>query len=257
MDLKGGNGHRYAPDDGVTIPVPQFKDDIRALMQLTDFKLPPLRVVRPTQVVQVFYGFVDASGKQFGTMLSKNYNCKTRLAEPARAGNRIQFCIGLWSAAEEKESSNYKELKNLVDTMSKEARAGRMRDCKLFMFTDNSTVESCFYRGNSKSRLLHMLVLDLRTLEMTYGMTVHVIHVSGKQMIAQGTDGCSRGSPMEGVMAGPDMLSFVDLACTVVERHPPLLYGVQSWMDAIGQSALPTLWGLRHLSTERRNDIGF
>jgi hypothetical protein len=26
---------------------------------------------------------------------------------------------------------------------------------------------------------------------------------------------------------------------------------------AIGQLALPTLWGLRRLSTERRNDIGF
>ncbi len=27
--------------------------------------------------------------------------------------------------------------------------------------------------------------------------------------------------------------------------------------DAIGQSALPTLWGLRRSSTERRSDIGF
>ena len=76
-----------------------------------------------------------------------------------------------------------------------------------------------------------MLVLDLRSLEMTYGMTVHVIQVSGKQMIAQGTDGCSRGSLMEGVMAGHDMLSFVNLACTAVEHHPPLLDWVQSWTD--------------------------
>jgi hypothetical protein len=77
MDLKGGNGHRYAPNDEVTVPVTQFKDDIQALMQLTNFKLPPLQVVRSTQVVQVFYGFRDASGKQFGATLLKNYNCKT------------------------------------------------------------------------------------------------------------------------------------------------------------------------------------
>ncbi len=32
MDLKGGNGHRYTPNGGVTIPVPRFKDDIQALM---------------------------------------------------------------------------------------------------------------------------------------------------------------------------------------------------------------------------------
>jgi hypothetical protein len=31
-----------------------------------------------------------------------------------------------------------------------------------------------------------------------------MIHISGKRMIAQGTDGCSRGVLMEGVMAGRD-----------------------------------------------------
>ncbi len=43
MDLKEGNGHRCTPDDRVTIPVPRFKDDIRALMKLTNFKLPPCK----------------------------------------------------------------------------------------------------------------------------------------------------------------------------------------------------------------------
>ena len=60
-------------------------------------------------------------------------------------------------------------------------------------------------------------------MEMTYGMTIHVIHISGKRMIAQGTDGCLRGSLMEGVMAGADMLAFVDLSRGGIERHPPLL----------------------------------
>jgi hypothetical protein len=60
---------------------------------------------------------------------------------------------------EEEESSNYKELSNLVETVSEEAKAGRMRDCELFLFTDNSTAKGCFYRGTSKSPLLHELVL--------------------------------------------------------------------------------------------------
>ncbi len=47
---------------------------------------------------------------------------------------------------------------------------------------------------------------------MSYGMTIHVTHISGKQMIAQGTDGCSHGSLMEEVMVGKDLLMFVDLA---------------------------------------------
>ena len=64
---------------------------------------------------------------------------------------------------------------------------------------------------------------------MKYGLLIHIIHVSGKRMIAQGTDGCSRGSLMEGVMAGKDMLSFVDLAKSAYERHPPLLDWIRQW----------------------------
>ena len=64
---------------------------------------------------------------------------------------------------------------------------------------------------------------------MNYGMSIHLIHVSGKRMIAQGTDRCSRGQLMEGVMAGKDMLSFVDLAKSAIDRHPPLLDWIRSW----------------------------
>ena len=134
-------------------------------MRLTDFDLPPLRVVRPTQVVQVFYGFGDASGKQFGATLSENYNCRGRLSGAGHGPDRIRFRIGLWSPEVEEESSNYKELRNLVDTVGEEARASQLRDCELFVFTDNSTAEGCFHRGTSKSVHLHSLVLELRTLE--------------------------------------------------------------------------------------------
>ena len=58
-----------------------------------------------------------------------------------------------------------------------------------------------------------------RLVEMEYGMSLHIVHVSGKRMIAQGTDGCSRGSLMEGVMAGENMLSFIDLGCSALDRH--------------------------------------
>jgi hypothetical protein len=48
-----GEGQVYAPGDGLTNPVPRFKDDIAALRQLTAFEILPLRAVRPSQVVQV------------------------------------------------------------------------------------------------------------------------------------------------------------------------------------------------------------
>ncbi len=86
-------------------------------------------------------------------------------------------------------------------------------------------------------------MLKLRTLEMTYGMTIHVVHISGKRMIAQGTDGCSRGSLMEGVMVGADMLSFVDLGLGGIDRHPPLLEWVHSWSGRPSLEALtPEGW---------------
>ena len=122
---------------------------------------------------------------------------------------------------EKEESSNYKELKNLVDTIGEEAKEGQLGDYELFIFTCNSTAEGCFYREKLKSIHLHALVLDLRTLEMTYDMTIHVIHISGCRMIAQGTDGYSWGSLMEGVISGQDMLTFVDLSRMAVECIPP------------------------------------
>jgi hypothetical protein len=111
------------------------------------------------------------------------------------------------------------------------------------MFSDNLTAESCFYQGNSKSQHLHALVLALRILELTYGMTVHVIHVLGKRMNTQGTDECSRGCLMEGVMAGANMLTFVDQAHGMLERHPPLLDWVRAWTKWPGLEALtPEGW---------------
>jgi hypothetical protein len=79
----------------------------------------------------------------------------------------VRFRIGLWSAAAEEESSNFKELKNLVDTVDEEAKAGRLQNCEFFLFTDNSTAESCFYRGSSKSRHLHALACAPNTRDGT------------------------------------------------------------------------------------------
>jgi hypothetical protein len=226
---KLGDARVYAPTSGVTTAATRLADDVKALLRLCDFELPPLRVVRPSMVVSVFYGFGDASGKEFGGTISENYNCDRALSEVAEGRDGLRYRVGIWNAKERLESSNFKELCNLVEFTELEAERGRLRNCEYFLFTDNSTAESCYYRGTSSSKLLHSLVLRLRMLEMKYGMLIHIIHVSGTRMIAQGTDGASRGSLMEGVMAGQDMLSFVDLAKTSVERHPPLLDWVRSW----------------------------
>jgi hypothetical protein len=52
-------------------------------------------------------------------------------------------------------------------------------------------------------------------------------------MIAQGTDGFSRGSFLEGVLAGKDMLSFVDLSLPAIQQYPKVLDFIQSWMEPV------------------------
>ncbi len=138
----------HAPPSGLTQVVPRMREDILALMKLSGGKLPPLRVVRPTGVANVFYGFADASGKQFGSTVSAAYGCSGRLAKANPSTKDLVYRVGVWSAAEEQESSNFKELSNLVETVEEETRRGRLVDCEFFLFTDNSTAEICYYRGS-------------------------------------------------------------------------------------------------------------
>ena len=77
------------------------------------------------------------------------------------------------------------------------------------MFTDNPTVESCVVRGLSSSPKLLELVERLQVLTMRAGIKIHVFHVAGTRMIAQGIDGVSRGYLGHGVMAGQTMSVFI------------------------------------------------
>jgi hypothetical protein len=69
----------------------------------------------------------------------------------------------------------------------------------------------------------------LRLLEMHAGWKLHVIHVAGTRMIRQGADGLSRGDMLSGVMGGKDMLCFVPLHLSALERSPLLKPWVESW----------------------------
>jgi hypothetical protein len=64
-------------------------------------------------------------------------------------------------------------------------------------------------------------------------------------MIAQGTDGLLQGIFLEWVVRGEDMLSFVDLLHTAIERHPGVLKFIESWVAPIlGKSKVlvPNEW---------------
>jgi hypothetical protein len=91
----------------------------------------------------------------------------------------------------ESKSSNWRELDNPVEALERLILGHDMRGSKIFIFTNNSTAKAAFWKGTSKSEALFELVLHLKELELEHNLQLHVMHVSGKHMIAEGTDGLS------------------------------------------------------------------
>jgi hypothetical protein len=195
--------------------VPRFLDDLQALELLFDADLPPEALVRSKNIVTLMYGFCDASGRGFGSTIQ------------GRGG--VRYRIGTWESDAEDQSSNWREFENAVESCESEAAADRLRGAMLFLLTDNDTVEKALYKGNSSSPKLFGLIVRLRKLEMEQGAAIHVIHVAGERMKAQGTDGVSRGQLREGVAAGANLLDFVPLNQSAIERSPKL----KPWLNEV------------------------
>lgn len=136
----------------------------------------------------------------------------------------------------DEKSSNYRELRNLVEALESAYTDGLLDDREVFMFTDNSTAEAAFFKGTSTSELLFELVLRLRKIEMSGKCVVHMIHVAGTRMIHQGTDGLSRGDKSSGVMAGESMLSFIPLHLSLFERSPTFIDWLKDMLSLVPEA---------------------
>ena len=242
-DLEGWKKHKWneesregedvtwmeAPDKGPeTVEVkPRLRTDVAALETLLKGDKPPLRIIRSDRLCQILYGFGDASGSAFGTTLGK--------------GNEIFYEYGQWCTEESEQSSNWRELKNLVDALEGWIQTHHLNGSQLFIFTDNATAEAAYWKGTSKSKKLCDLVLRLKYLSLWSSVDLHVIHVSGRRMKSQGTDGLSRGDQSIGVMAGIPMKNFVPLHLTPTQRVPEL----KQWLDKLVEG-----WNFRWLKTK-------
>ena len=206
--------------------VPRLSDDLTVLQSFLHRDQAPWRFVRGNNIVMVLYGFGDAAKSGFGASFQTTEG--------------IWYRIGVWGDDGESESSNFRELCNLVETLEVKLNSEELKGHEIFFFTDNSTAESAFYRGTSKSKKLFELVRRLHKIELDGGCIIRLIHVSGSRMISQGTDGLSRGDTGEGIMGGKPMLSFVPLHLSAVERSPPL----KEWLlDTFGMESIPS-WKL-------------
>ena len=115
------------------------------------------------------------------------------------------------------ESSNYRELCNLVETIESLYLEGKLQDCEIFLFTDNIVANYAYYKGSSSCKALFDLVLRLR------------LHVAGTRMITSGVDGLSRGETGEGVVQGKEILSFIPLHLDALER---INGAVHTWVES-------------------------
>jgi hypothetical protein len=190
-------------------PVPRYAADLEALRCLVAPEEPPLRYVQQNKLVTAIYGFVDASASGFGSSFT--------------APQGTYYTYGVWGSDQAGNSSNYRELNNLVTSLEQRVTEGLLSGAEVFVFTDNFTAEAAFCKGNTSSKTLFDLVLRLRMLEMNGLVQLQVIHIAGTRMMTQGTDGLSRGNLTEGVMSGTPVLQFIPLHLSALVRQPALL----------------------------------
>jgi hypothetical protein len=205
-------------------PVPRYQEDLEALATLMLTDNPPLRYDRRKEISTVVYGFVDASGLGFGSSLT--------------SPGGILYTIGVWGKDDSTETSNFRELHNLVATLERHVDDGSLSGSEVYLFTDNTTAEASYFKGNTPSLRLFELVLRLRRLEMSGALLLNVVHVAGMCMRSQGTDGLSRGDVGEGVMSGQAMLAYIPLHLSAIDRQPSIKAWVRSWT---GQPSLTPL----------------
>jgi hypothetical protein len=104
----------------------------------------------------------------------------------------------------------------------------------VFYFTDNEVTYKICKKGSSKTLSLHLLVQQLKALELALGCRLEVIHVPGTTMITHDTDGLSSGVWENGF--NTDFKSFA----------------VEVFLPALPSLSL-TEWALSHIGIQKEH----
>ena len=190
-------------------PVGRLSNNLKALKKLFKSDKPPRRFVRGKSIKEAMYGFGDASGQGFGASWE------------VREGE-LYFRLGTWGEDMSSASSTLRELKNLVESLELMATLEYLAGFEVFICTDNSVAEAAYFNGSSSSEELFNCIVRLRQLEMGHSCKIYIFHVSGKRMIAQGSDGLLRGNFSEGSMKGKNILEYIPFNGNALERSPLL-----------------------------------
>jgi hypothetical protein len=180
--------------------------DLEVPRVLTSTEDPPLRRVRAQSKVNILYCYGDASGSGFGWCID--------------FGDGVRYELGEWCETIQEETSNYRELSNLVNTMARADQEGRLDGCEVFLYMDTHTAEGAYNKGTAKSRVLFEFIVILYQLQMVFDFILHVICISGMRMIQQGTGGLLRGEENGLATGGLSLGGMVPLHLSPTERIP-------------------------------------
>jgi hypothetical protein len=183
---------------------------------------PPEIQARRNQIHLLLYGFADASGGGLGSTV-------------IIPGSGIRCRVGVWGKDNENETSNYKEFENVMLTVEEEARQGMVQGASMYLFTYNSTMAGPLLTGNTPSRKLFNLIVQFRKIQMSCDADVMVSHVAG-------TDALSCVLLNEGVTMVLDMLSFIPLHLSVIERNPQIIPWISTWLGEDAEILSPLQW---------------
>lgn len=142
--------------------------------------------------------------------------------------------LGLWTDSVHHFSSNWKELRTLELTLLREKRKSSS-SCSgtwLFYFTDNMVTYYLCHRSTTTSPELMKILKRIRLLELELGCVLIVIHVPGVLMIAQGTDGLSRGVPITSLSQMNGITPVLQLFHAALPS-PELLFHLQSLFPSL------------------------
>jgi hypothetical protein len=145
-----GEGQGIYSESGEKAPtrvewVPRLKDDVESLMRFMHMKTLPKPVARPPRKATVVYSFGDASGSGFRSSLA--------------IGDSIHYQSGQWRPKINQESSNFRELSNIFNSLEIAHSQGVLENTEVFMFMDNNTAKAAIFKEVSKSRKVFDLVL--------------------------------------------------------------------------------------------------
>jgi hypothetical protein len=191
--------------------------DLKAIMELTAAEDPPQRRGRARSKANIIYRYGDASGSGFGWCIDFSDGVRCELGE----------CCDLIQQA----TSNYRELRNLVNAMGQAAQEGMLEGCEVFVYTYNQTAEGAYCKGTVKSRALYELIVVLYKLQMEFDFILHLIWIVGTRMIQQGTDGLSRGEENGLATCGLSLGGMMPLHLSARDRSPGLEEWILGWWD--------------------------